>query len=153
MAEHAHGPVVGLVDDLPEPSCHTGFDDRAFGQAAADDAVAVLVAAPPPGTVGVGDVIPARPRARLQTLRPVRPSGLALVGREPHVAPALPADAGRAASRQTGHLPDARAVADLDLDDLRSSSDRCEYTFPIGATSLRTGYLDNLQSNGCCTFN
>ena len=34
----------------------------------------------------------------------------------------------------------------------RSSSDRREYTFPIGATSLRTGYLDNLQSNGCCTF-
>ncbi len=35
----------------------------------------------------------------------------------------------------------------------RSSSDRCEYTSPIGATSLRTGYPDNLQSNGCCTFN
>ena len=34
----------------------------------------------------------------------------------------------------------------------RSSSDRCEYAFPIGATSLQTGYLDNLQSNGCCTF-
>ena len=118
MAEHAHGPVVGLVDDLPEPSCHTGFDDRAFGQAAADDAVAVLIAAPPPGTVGVGDVIPARPRARLQPFRPVRPSGLALVGREPRVAPDLPADAGRAASQQTGYLPDARAVADLDLDDL-----------------------------------
>ena len=63
-------------------------------------------------------MIPARPRARLQTLRPVRPVGLALVGREPHVAPDLPADAERAASRQTGHLPDARAVADLDLDDL-----------------------------------
>ena len=35
----------------------------------------------------------------------------------------------------------------------RSSSGRCEYAFPIGATSLRTGFLDNLQSNGCCTFN
>ena len=34
----------------------------------------------------------------------------------------------------------------------RSSSDRCEHASPIGATSLRTGYLDNLQSNGCCTF-
>lgn len=34
----------------------------------------------------------------------------------------------------------------------RSSSDRCEYTSPVGATSLRTGYPDNLQSNGCCTF-
>ena len=56
MAEHAHGPVVGLVDDLLEPSCHTGFDDRAFGQATADDAIAVLVAAPMPGTVGVGEV-------------------------------------------------------------------------------------------------
>ena len=153
VAEHSHGPVVGFVDDLLRFACHGGGDGRAFGQVTADDAVAVLVAAPPPGTVGVGDVIPARPRARLQTLRPVRPSGLALVGRETHVAPDLPADAGRATSRQTGHLPDARAVADLDLDDLRSSSDRCEYTFPIGATSPRTGFLDNLQSNGCCTFN
>ena len=35
----------------------------------------------------------------------------------PRVAFDLPADAGRAASQQTGHLPDARAVADLDLDD------------------------------------
>jgi hypothetical protein len=35
----------------------------------------------------------------------------------------------------------------------RSSSDRCEHASPIGATSLRTGYPDNLQSNGCCTFN
>ena len=35
----------------------------------------------------------------------------------------------------------------------RSPSDRREYTSPIGATSLRTGYPDNLQSNGCCTFN
>ncbi|ERI83289.1 hypothetical protein BIFBIF_00968 [Bifidobacterium bifidum ATCC 29521 = JCM 1255 = DSM 20456] len=35
----------------------------------------------------------------------------------------------------------------------RSSSDRREHAHPIGATSLRTGYLDNLQSNGCCTFN
>lgn len=34
----------------------------------------------------------------------------------------------------------------------RSSSDRCEYTSPTGATSLRTGYPDNPQSNGCCTF-
>ena len=34
----------------------------------------------------------------------------------------------------------------------RSSSDRCEYTSPIGATSLRTGFLGNFQSNGCCTF-
>ena len=67
---------------------------------------------------GARDVVAARPRARLQPFRPVRPSGLALVGREPHVAPDLPADAGRAAPRQTGHLPDARAVADLDLDDL-----------------------------------
>ena len=118
VAEHSHGPVVGFVDDLLEPSCHTGFDDRAFGQAAADDAVAVLVAAPPTGTVGAGDVIPARPRARLQTLRPVRPSGLALVGREPHVAPDLPADRrGVAAEHQTDPA-DAGAVADLDLDDL-----------------------------------
>ena len=67
---------------------------------------------------GARDVVAARPRARLQTLRPVRPVGLALVGREPRVAPDLPADAGRAASQQTGYLPDARAVADLDLDDL-----------------------------------
>ena len=67
---------------------------------------------------GAGDVASARPRARLQPFRPVRPSGLVLVGREPRVAPDLPADAGRAASRQTGHLPDARAVADLDPDDL-----------------------------------
>ena len=36
----------------------------------------------------------------------------------PRVASDLPADAGRAASQQTGHLPDVRAVADLDLDDL-----------------------------------
>ena len=35
----------------------------------------------------------------------------------------------------------------------RSSSDRCEHASLIGATSLRTGYPDNLQSNGCCTFN
>ena len=35
----------------------------------------------------------------------------------------------------------------------RSPSDRCEHTSPIGATSLRTGYPDNLQSNECCTFN
>ena len=34
----------------------------------------------------------------------------------PRVAFDLPADAGRAASQQTGYLPDARTVADLDLD-------------------------------------
>lgn len=34
----------------------------------------------------------------------------------------------------------------------RSSCDRCEYTAPIGATSFRTGFLDNYQSTGCCTF-
>ena len=31
----------------------------------------------------------------------------------------------------------------------RSSSDRCEYTWP----KAQHPYPDNLQSNGCCTFN
>ena len=75
---------------------------------------------------GAGDVA----AARLRTLRPVRPSGLVLVGREPRVALDLPADAGRAASRQTGHLPDARAVADLDLDDLAFLFRQVRICFP-----------------------
>ena len=79
---------------------------------------------------GAGDVAAARPRARLQPFRPVRPSGLVLVGREPRVALDLPADAGRAASRQTGHLPDARAVADLDLDDLALLFRQVRICFP-----------------------
>ena len=67
---------------------------------------------------GAGDVASARPRARLQPFRPVRPSGLALVGREPRVAFDLPADRrGVAAENQTDPA-DAGAVADLDLDDL-----------------------------------
>lgn len=39
VAEHSHGPVVGLVDDLLQFACHGGGDGRAFGQAAADRAV------------------------------------------------------------------------------------------------------------------
>ena len=67
---------------------------------------------------GAGDVASARPRARLQPFRPVRPSGLVLVGREPRVAFDLPADRrGVAAGHQTDPA-DAGAVADLDLDDL-----------------------------------
>ena len=102
---------------------------------------------------GARDVVAARPRARLQPFRPVRPSGLALVGREPHVAPDLPADAGRAAPRQTGHLPDARAVADLDLDDPAFLFRQVRTCFPHRCNTPSFGYLDNLQSNGCCTFN
>ena len=65
----------------------------------------------------------------------------------------LPADRRGVAAEHQNDPADDGAVADLDPDDPRSSSDRCEYTSPIGATSLRTGYPDNLQSNGCCTFN
>ena len=65
-----------------------------------------------------GDVASARPRARLQPFRPVRPAGLVLVGREPRVAFDLPADRrGVAAEHQTDPA-DAGAVADLDPDDL-----------------------------------
>lgn len=64
---------------------------------------------------GAGDVVSARPRARLQPFRPV---GLVLVRREPRVAFDLPADRrGVAAGHQTDPA-DASAVADLDLDDL-----------------------------------
>ena len=67
---------------------------------------------------GAGDVVSARPRARLQPLRPVRPVGLALVGREPRVVSDLPAGRrGVAAEHQTDPA-DAGAVADLDPDDL-----------------------------------
>ena len=56
VAEHSHGPVVGFVDDLLQFACHGGGDGRAFGQVAADDAVAVLVAAAPPRAVRVGEI-------------------------------------------------------------------------------------------------
>ena len=153
MAEHAHGPVVGLVDDLPELSCHTGFDGRAFGQAAADDAVAVLVAAPPTGTVGAGDVIPARPRPVFRRFgRYGRQDSLSLDGNHVLRLISLLMPDGLRHGKRAIFLTPVPLPTSIWMT-WRSSSDRCEYTFPIGATSLRTGYLDNLQSNGCCTFN
>ena len=77
---------------------------RAFGQAAADDAVAVLVAAPPPGTVGVGE-------ARVHA-RPVAQPGVA---GEPGAVVVRDADA-RAGRRRGEHRrlrPDARACGFL----------------------------------------
>ena len=105
---------------------------------------------------GAGDVVSARPRARLQPFRPVRPAGLVLVGREPRVAFDLPADRRGVAAEHQNDPPDDGAVADLDPDDLAFLFRQVRTCFffppPIGATSLRTGYPDNLQSNGCCTF-
>ena len=56
VAEHAHGAVVDLVDDLPDLLCHVHPDLAAFGQIPADHAVAVLVASPLPAGVRVGEV-------------------------------------------------------------------------------------------------
>lgn len=53
---HAHGPVVGFVDDFLYLARHVHPDRAAFGQVAADHAVAVLVARPLPAGVWVGEV-------------------------------------------------------------------------------------------------
>ena len=84
------------------------------------------LAAHGPAARGPGHVAAARP----EPPGPARPVRFALAGREPRVASDLPADTGRAASQQTGHLPDARAVADLDLDDLAFLFQQVRIYFP-----------------------
>ncbi len=62
VVQHAHGTVVGLVDNLPQFPGHVHPDLAAFGQIPADHAVPVLVASPLPAGVRVGEV---RVHARL----------------------------------------------------------------------------------------
>lgn len=101
---------------------------------------------------GPGDVIASGPRPGLQPGGTVRPVRLALVGREPRVPFDLPADGGRVPAQHAGHRAHAGPVSDLDLDDLPFLFRQVRIYFSHRCNILRTGYLDNLQSNGCCTF-
>ena len=56
VAEDAHGGVVDLLDDGVELVLGQVVEAGALGQVAADPPVAVLVASPLPGAVGVGEV-------------------------------------------------------------------------------------------------
>lgn len=56
VAERAHGPVGDLVDDLLYLARHDYRNRAAFGQVAADCAVAVLVARLLPAGIRVGEV-------------------------------------------------------------------------------------------------
>ena len=65
VVQHAHGTVVGLVDNLPQFPGHVHPYLAAFGQIPADHAVPVLVASPPPAGVRVGEArVHARPVAQ-----------------------------------------------------------------------------------------
>lgn len=76
------------------------------------------------------------PRPRLETLRPVRPVGFVLVGREPCVAFDLAADRGGVPADQAGNPPYARPVADLYLDDLPFLFRQARIHLTQGATSF-----------------
>ena len=85
---------------------------------------------------GAGDVAPAGPRPRLETLRPVRPVGFVLVGREPCVAFDSAADRGGVSADQAGDPPYARPVADLYPDDPPFLFRQVRIHLPQGATPL-----------------
>ena len=56
VVQDSHGSVVDFVGDVGQFLWGEGVEGGSFGQVSADDAVPVLVAAPLPGAVGVGEV-------------------------------------------------------------------------------------------------
>lgn len=160
LRAYMHGPVVRPQDAQPAAGRQrraAATQPRGHPRPQAPMGQAVRSARLHPAPVGLaprgpGDAIAPGPRSRLQAFgRCGRYDSLSLDGN--HVLcliSLLMVDALRPSI-----APIARTPVPLPISiwmTCRSSSDRCEYTVPIGAASFRTGFLDKYQCTGVLHF-